>query len=218
MTETLFAQLVATSTGVLLLTAVLQMWRRSLVASIRLLVVQGVALAALVATLGVAHTEPEVVGVSLLVLAVKAVILPWILTRTAAATSAREEDSVVHPTAGLLGATALTMLAYVVSAPVVAAASGPAALAVPTGIALVLIGFLLLLTRHTALSQLIGFLVLDNGIAAVAFLTSGGLPLTVELGASLDVLLVILILRVLTVRMRDTHGGTTVTELRELHD
>ena len=47
----------------------------------------------------------------------------------------------------------------------------------------------------TRVSQLIGFLVLDNGIATVAFLTAGGVPLVVELGVSLDVLLVVLILR-----------------------
>ena len=45
-----------------------------------------------------------------------------------------------------------------------------------------LIGFLVLATRRHALSQLIGFLVLDNGIAPTAFLTAGGVPLVVELG------------------------------------
>ena len=67
----------------------------------------------------------------------------------------------------------------------------------PVGLALVLIGFLVLLTRRSALSQLIGFVILDNGIATTAFLTSGGVPLVVELGVTLDVLLVVLILRVL---------------------
>ena len=46
--------------------------------------------------------------------------------------------------------------------------------AVPIGIALVLFGFLVLATRRHAISQLVGFLMLDNGIAAVAFLTAGG--------------------------------------------
>ena len=59
---------------------------------------------------------------------------------------------------------------------------------------------------------------LDNGIATVAFLTSGGLPITIEIGVLVDVLLVVLVLRVLTVRMRHLTGGTALTELRELHD
>ena len=92
------------------------------------------------------------------------------------------------------------MLAFLVSLPMLVLGDGPAIAAVPVGIALVLIGFLVLLTRRSALSQLIGFLILDNGIATTAFLTSGGVPLVVELGVSLDVLLVVLILRVLTAR------------------
>ena len=88
----------------------------------------------------------------------------------------------------------------------------------PIGIALVLIGFLLLVTRRRALSQLVGFLLIDNGIAAVAFLTAGGVPLVVELGASLDVLLVVLILQVLRGRMRVKFGDTDLTELTELRD
>ena len=112
----------------------------------------------------------------------------------------------------------LTTVAYVVSQPLVGADPSPSQRAVPVGLSLVLLGFLILLTRRTAVSQLVGFLVLDNGIATTAFLTSGGLPLTTEIGVLVDVLLVVLILRVLTVRMRDLTGGTSLAELRELHD
>ena len=128
--------------------------------------------------------------------AIKAVAMPWALTRTARVTGAvREESPLVNPTAGLLVAAVLTVLAYVVAGPDHRGRDGPAAAAVPIGLALVLIGFLVMLTRRSALSQLIGFVMLDNGIATVAFLTSGGVPLVVELGVTLDVLLVVLILR-----------------------
>ena len=81
-----------------------------------------------------------------------------------------------------------------------------------------LYGFLMLTTRRHAISQLVGFLVLDNGIATVAFLTSGGVPFVVELGASLDVLLVVLILRVLGGRITAEFGGADLDELTELRD
>lgn len=219
MTDALFVQLVAATTGLLLLTAVLQVWRRSLHASIRLLAVQGAALAGLVATIGIVEGESEVVAVSVLVLLLKAGALPWVLDRAARLTGATREDSPrINPTAGVLLAAVLTLLAYAVSQPVVAADLGPAARAVPVGLALVLLGFLVLLSRRSALSQLIGFVVLDNGIATVAFLTAGGVPLVVELGVSLDVLLVVLILGVLTNRMQVATGGTDLDDLRELRD
>jgi hydrogenase-4 component E len=219
MSEDLFAYLIATTTGLLLITAVMQVWRQSLTASIRLLAVQGAALAGLVATLGIEEHSAEVIGVAVMVLGIKAVAMPWALTRTARVTGAvREESPLINPTAGLLIAAVLSVLAYVVAAPITAVVTGPAASAVGIGLALMLTGFLVMLTRRSALSQLIGFVMLDNGIATVAFLTSGGVPLVVELGVTLDVLLVVLILRVLTGRMQLTHGGTDLDDLMELCD
>jgi hydrogenase-4 component E len=90
--------------------------------------------------------------------------------------------------------------------------------AIPVGVTVVLIGFFVLVTRRRALSQLVGFLLLDNGITAVGFLTTTGVGLVVELGVSLDVLLAVLVLQVLTTRMRETFGDTDLDELRELRD
>jgi hydrogenase-4 component E len=59
---------------------------------------------------------------------------------------------------------------------------------------------------------------LDNGIATIAFLMSGGVPLMVELGVSLDVLLVVLILQVLTSRIRSEFGDIDLDDLAELRD
>jgi hydrogenase-4 component E len=112
----------------------------------------------------------------------------------------------------------LTALAYAVSAPLAALGSGPTVQAIPVGIALVLYGFLLLVTGRHAIVQLVGFLVIDNGTSTVAFLSSGGVPIIVELGVVLDVLLVILILYVLTGRIRDEFGATDLDDLTELRD
>ena len=179
--------------------------------------VQGLALAGLVAALGASRGDAQLLLVAGLVALVKAGLLPWALGRTATGRLV-ERDSGVRPALGLLGAAVLTMFAYAVSDPLRGGDQSAAARALPAGVALVLIGFWILLTRHSAVSQLVGFVVLDNGIAMVAFLTSDGLPLTVELGATLDVLLVVVILRALTTRMRDTHGGTSVDDLTELRD
>jgi len=112
----------------------------------------------------------------------------------------------------------LTLLAYLVSQPLVALDPSPAAHAIPVAMAVVLIGFFVLVTRRRAVSQLVGFLLMDNGITAVGFLTTAGIGLVVEVGVALDVLLVVLVLQILTGRMRAVFGGTDLDELRELHD
>ena len=101
MSPALQAQLLATATGLLLLTAILQVWRRSLTASIRLLRIQGIALALLVVSVGLG--DPETWAVAGLVLVVKVGIIPWALIRTARATGAvREAAPLINPTAALL--------------------------------------------------------------------------------------------------------------------
>ena len=140
------------------------------------------------------------------------------------AASARDDSARLNPTAALVTVAALTTLAYLVSRPVTAAldvsgpSAGPAAFAVPVGITMVLLGFVLLATRRRALSQLVGFVVLDNGIATIAFLTAAGVPLLVELGTSFELLLIVLILAVLSGRMRELAGPTALDSMTELRD
>jgi hydrogenase-4 component E len=220
MSETTYTQLLQLFAGLLLLCAVLIVWRRSLGAHIRLLAVQGWALAGLVAVLGLHEHSAELLWVSVLVATLKGVVLPAVLARATASdrTRAREETPLINTTAALLAVSFLTMLAYLVSRPVLALGSTAAVAAVPVGMAMALFGFLVLSTRRHAVSQLIGFLLLDNGIATVAFLTAGGVPLVVELGVSLDVLLVVLILRVLTSRIRTEYGDADLDDMTELRD
>lgn len=222
----LATQLLALSTGALLLTAALLVWRRSLAAAARLLAVQGVALAALVVSIAAAERGVELLGVAAVVLALKGVVIPLVVGRGVRATGVDRENAVrVNPTSGLVGVTLLATLAYLVSRPITQATTGgaptnagPAAFAVPVGLTMVLVGLLLVVTRRRALSQLVGFLVLDNGIATVAFLTAAGVPFVVELGVSLDVLLVALILAVLSGRLHAALGAVSVDELNELRD
>ncbi len=219
MSTDLFRQLIAITTGLVLLTAVLQVWGRSTVRAIGLLVVQGVALAGLVLTVGVRAGEATAPVVAGLLLVVKAFVMPWaILRSTRLIGVTRERSARMNPAVELIGAAALTVLAFAVSGPILGHRSDPASQAVPVGVSLILLGFWQLLVRGSAITQLIGFLMIDNGIATVSFLTLAGLPLVVELGATLDVLLVVLILGVLVVRMQAEQGHIDISEVRELHD
>ncbi len=90
--------------------------------------------------------------------------------------------------------------------------------AVPAATAVVLIALFVMVTRRHAVSQAAGFLMLDNGIAATAFLLTAGVPLIVELGASLDVLFAVIVIGVLTGRLSRAFGGADLDALQELHD
>jgi len=219
MSGTMYVQLLDLVCGGVLLTTVLALWRRELAAIVRLLVAQGVLIAALAALLGVRESSGELYLAALGVLVLKAFVLPAVLRRVLAESGeARETEPLVNVTASLLAAALLTLLAYWLSGPLVALAPSPATRALPVGLAVLLMGFFMLVTRRRALSQVVGFLLLDNGIATTAFLATAGVPLVVELGVSLDVLLVVLVLQIVVARMRLTFGRTDLDELRELRD
>jgi hydrogenase-4 component E len=215
-----FAQLISLTTGVALLSSVLVVWQRSLHAEIRLLALQGVSLFGLVVVLGLHEKSPELLAVAALVLLIKGFVLPIALARTVSddGLAVHDETPLVNTTSSLIVVSLLTMLAFGVSRPLQAAGDGPTTAAVPVAVALVLYGFWTLATRRHAISQLIGFLMLDNGIATAAFLTAGGVPFVVELGVSLDVLLVVLILRVLSTRIQAEFGESDLDDLTELRD
>ncbi|HEY5555263.1 MAG TPA: hypothetical protein VIK43_10100, partial [Cellulomonas sp.] len=219
MSDVVFVQMLDLVCGGLLLSGVLMLWRRELVAIVRLLVVQGVLLAALAVLLGVREQSVELYLVAVGVLVLKAVVLPGVLHRVLRDSGdAREAEPLVNVTSSLLAAALLTLVAYAVSRPLVALAPSATTRALPVGLAVVFLGFFVLVTRRHALSQVVGFLLLDNGIAATAFLATSGVPLVVELGGSLDLLLLVLVLQVLAARMRLTFGRTDMDELRELRD
>ncbi|OIJ99226.1 hypothetical protein BIV25_09335 [Streptomyces sp. MUSC 14] len=225
MSTGLYTQLLDLACGAFLLAAVLVLWRRELAAIVRVFALQGVALAAIGLLLGVHEKRWDLTAVGLAVGVLRAGVLPYLIRRALAALAAdrgseevRETQPLVNIAASLLTAALLTLLAYAVARPLTDVNPTPATRALPVGLAVVLIGFFVLVTRRRALAQVVGFLLLDNGITASAFLATSGVPLIVELGVSFDVLLAVLVLQILTTRMREAFGTTDIDDLRELHD
>jgi hydrogenase-4 component E len=220
MTSDALAVLVDFAAGGLILAAVLVVWRRDLVAIVRLLAWQGVALSAIPVLCGAYAGDAALIAVGLAVLALRAGILPRLLARAAgtAAHRHREATPLVNTAASLLITAALTLAAFAASRPLVNLSPTATTTAVPAAFAVVLVALFVMVTRRHAVSQAAGFLMLDNGIAATAFLLTAGVPLIVELGASLDVLFAVLVIGALTGRLTGAFGGADLDALQELHD
>lgn len=212
------AQWLAAATGGLLLTAVLTLWRRSAKGTVLVLALQGACLALLALTVAAREADVELFAIAVLTLVVKVAVIPTLLSRVATTGEADETAPVINPTTGMLLAAALTTLAYLVTRSLSLPAGAATANAVPVGISVVLIGFLVLITRRQTLTQAVGFVMIDNGIAATALLAAGGLPVVVELGVLIDAVLIVFILIVLSGRIRTQLGSTDLCALRELRD
>ncbi|WP_156686318.1 hypothetical protein [Mycobacterium sp. Marseille-P9652] len=220
MTSVAFADLVDLAAGGLLLAAVLIVWRRDLAAIVRLLAWQGVALASVPILRGAHDGDAALIGVGVAVLVLRVAVLPRLLARAVGAEPhcRREATPLVNTATSLLITAALTLVAFAATRPLVNLQPGATTTAVPAATAVVLIALLVMVTRRHAVSQAAGFLMLDNGIAATAFLLTAGVPLIVELGASLDVLFAVIVIGVLTGRLSSAFGGADLDALQELHD
>ena len=207
------------ATGAVLACAVVTLWRRDLRAVVSVLAVQGFALGITAAVLAGRSRDIGLGITAALVLLGKGFIIPALLRRVVRRDpGSRETAPLVNVPASLIAAAVLIVLAYLASGKITALSPGPVSRLVPAGVATVLIGFFLLATRRKAVSQIVGLLLLDNGVTLATFLLTAGVPLLVEFGASLDVLLVVIVLRVLATTMRARFGPFDLDQLRELHD
>jgi hydrogenase-4 component E len=213
------AALLALTSGVVLLCAALALWRRVARGIVNALRLQGFALGTTAALLGFQLHNPLLIVTAALLVTVKGLVIPKLFGRLVQLDpSSSETEPVINVPASLVASVFLTMVAFVATRPIVdSARSFPVSL-VPFGFAAVLIGCFVLVARRKAVSQMVGLLLVDNGIGLVALLLTTGVPMLIELGGTLDVLLVVVVLRVLVTRMHAELGVLDLDALQELHD
>lgn len=150
------------------------------------------------------------------ILLLKAVAIPGFLSWSARQVGiTRDAGAFLGPTPCLFVGCGLLAGVYFVAPRVAVAASGTAGSA-GVALALLLIGMLLMITRRLALSQVIGFLVLENGIFLYGLTQAHGMPLLLEMGIAFEVLVAVLIAGLVINRLSSTFEHTDVTQLRGL--
>lgn len=217
MNQDLFARLATLASSLVLLSGIAVLWRHSLQAYIGAFARQSFLLVVATLVVAVSSGDRRLYLVAALIFAVKVLLIPRLLRRAQKHVAA---DLEIHPyvntPASLLVAAALTLLAYVVAEPLVAIGALPTRGGIPLALAVVFLGLFIVISRRSALTQIIGFLVLENGIALLAVLATYGVPLIVELGVFLDVLLGVLVMQVFVYRIRETFDTIDVDRLRDL--
>jgi len=149
-------------------------------------------------------------------LAVKAVVLPWVLHRVVQRMNVRREVEPVIPVAATLALTvAVVVMSFQLSASLGAVGQAITGNALPVGIALTLLGVLVMATQKTALTQMVGLFASENGIFFTAMAVTQGMPLIIEIGVILDVILAALVMAIMVLRVRSTVDAD-IADLDEL--
>ena len=213
----MFARLVTLASSLVLLSGISILWRHSLPAYIRTFARQSFLFVLAILLVAAQVADARLYVVAALVFLIKTLFIPRVLLRVQRHVGADiEVRPFVNTPMSLLLAGTLTLLSYVIASPVVGLGALPTRGGIPLALATVFVGLLIIVSRRSALTQIVGFLVLENGIALLAVLTTFGVPLMVELGVFLDVLLGVLVMQVFVYRIREAFDTIDVDRLKEL--
>jgi len=215
--DALFAQLVVLESSAVLLFGLVLLWRRGVPAYVNAFTWQSIVLALVAATVAWFGGQRELYVVAALLVLLKGIAIPRLLARMERRfASERELAPYVNTATSLVVAGLLVLFGYAVMRPVVAASELPTRTAMPLAMGLVLVSLFVVVSRKKALTQVIGFLVLENGIALLALLGAYGVPLIVELGVFLDALMGFLVMQIFVYRIHETFETIDVDQLDRL--
>ncbi len=162
----------------------------------------------------------EMYFICIFIIALKALFIPYFLNNVLTKIDIQYDSNVMIPTAiGMhisilfLGISQLLSDKIIQSMPSIDSIGG-----VTAAISLLFTGILFMLLRKIAISQIIGFLTLENGIFIFGVSITKGLPLIVDLGVLLDLLVAIMIAGLFVFRIKSSFEHIDVTQLNELHE
>jgi hydrogenase-4 component E len=212
-----FSQVAVMGSSGVLLCGLILLWRRGVGAYITAFTWQSVVLAALTAAVGYFGDDPQLYAVAVLLLAIKAVAIPRLLRRVAQRfTAGREPAPYVNTGTSLVVSGLLVLLAHAAARPLEAIADVPTRAGMPMAMGLLFISLFIIVSRKMAITQVIGFLMLENAIALLAVLATYGVPLIVELGVFLDALMGFLVMQIFLYDIHDTFSRADVDVLKRL--
>jgi len=213
------SQLINLCSMLLLLTAFAIVAQRRLSACVDLFAMQSFFLAVTAALVAWFTGSPHIYIAALLTVAIKMVAIPMILKKVIVRINVkREVEFIINIPPSLLICGALVILAFSVTEPISKLGFLLTRDSLAIALAIVLIGFFMMISRKKAVSQIVGFLMMENGLFLGATASAYGMPLIVELGVFFDVLVAALIIGVYTHRLQETFDSVDTTKLTGLKE
>ncbi len=219
MTLSLYLQVVNLLAALLLLIAFAMLSQRRIVGLVTLFQLQGIALAASTALVGYSTELHHLYASAALTVALKVIVLPWIMYRLIRRLDVdRDVEPMINvPTTMLIGIV-LVVFAFNLALPISEMAGTVTRATLGIAMASVLLAFLMMITRSKAIPQVIGFLSMENGLFFAATSATYGMPLVVELGVALDVLVGVIVLGIFFFQIRETFDSLDLKHMERLKE
>jgi hydrogenase-4 component E len=205
--------------ALLLLISFAMLSQRRIVTLVNLLALQGALLCAATLVIAWRTGKSHLYLSAALTLGLKVVFLPWLLHRLIRKLEVYWDTEPSLNVAGtMLVGVVVVVFAFGLAQPIAAIASTATRSAIGIAVAVVLLAFLTMITRSKAMSQVVGFLSMENGLFFGAMSATYGMPMIVELGVALDVLVAMLVLGVFFFQIREQFDSLDLHHLESLKE
>ena len=210
----LASQLINLCAAVLLLLGFAMLAQRRILSLINLFMLQGLVLFASTLIVAYSTAQHHLYWSAGLTLALKALLLPWILHRLIRRLSVKwDVETLLNiPTTMLVGLL-LVVVAFNVAQPISQLAGTITRSTLGIALACVLLAFLMMITRSKAVPQAIAFLAMENALFFAATSATYGMPMVVELGIALDILVGMVILGIFFFQIREQFDSLDIRHL-----
>jgi hydrogenase-4 component E len=215
----LYGQFINLLAALLLLVAFAMLSQRRVLSLINLFATQGLILSISTAVVAYVSNQHHLYYSAALTLLLKVIILPWILHRLIRKLNVKWDVETLFniPTTMLVGIV-LVVFAFNLAAPISQMAGTITKSTLGIAMASVLLSFLMMITRSKAVPQVIGFLAMENGLFFAATSATYGMPMVVELGIALDVLVGMFILGIFFFQIREQFDSLDLRHLEKLKE
>jgi hydrogenase-4 component E len=212
-------QLLNTFAALLLLSSFAMLAQRRVVTMVNLLALQGVLLGLATLLLAWRTGKNHLYVSATLTLTLKALFLPWLLHRLIRRLGVYwDSEPLLNISATMLVGLLVVIFAFGLAQPIAALATTSTRSSIGIAVAVVLLAFLTMITRRKAMSQVVGFLSMENGLFFGAMSATYGMPMIVELGVALDVLVAMLVLGVFFFQIREQFDSLDLHHLESLKE
>jgi hydrogenase-4 component E len=188
-------------------------------AVIQTTVLQALALSAFMLTLADKPWPILLIFLAVVTLTVKGVVLPWLLRRAMREAGVQKEiEPFVGYSSSVLIGMLLLGLSFIIFMPLKATVSQQSAFLLPGALFTMLTGLLMIISRKNALTQVVGYLVMENGVYAFGAALAVEEPLLVEMGVLLDVFVAVFVMGITVYQISREFDHIETDRLSELRD
>ena len=203
-------------TGILLMTFLMVISKRTS-ALIHAFRIQSVFLFLTTLYLAAANNDINIYIVAFLLFSVKVIIVPYLLLKMVRKVKADGGAGLfLNPTISVFIAMFLTYLSYLFASRIIPLADSAQGAAFIISLAVTLIGLFIMISRMKAISQIVGLLVMENGLFLIASSVSGGMPFFVEIAIFFDIFVCVIILGMFVYKINKVFTHIDVNKMREL--